>query len=81
MLLIEEAIDTLLSMKGKLSKEERRHLDDARQEKQVREHVIQEVQDLPLVRSSQSRKSGLPQRVPPLKCMSSPYSMVITLES
>jgi len=35
-----EAIDILLAMKGKLTKEERRHLDDARRDKQVKEHVV-----------------------------------------
>ena len=36
-----ETIDILLAMKGKLTKEERRHLDDAQIDKQVKEHVVQ----------------------------------------
>jgi len=45
-----EAIDTLLAMKGKLTKEEKRHLDDARIDKQVKEHAMQQAQELPPVR-------------------------------
>jgi len=37
-----EAVDILLTMKGKLTKEERRHLDDARRDKQVKVHIIQQ---------------------------------------
>lgn len=40
LLLADEAIDILFSIKGKMTKEDRRHLDDARREKQVRQHVI-----------------------------------------
>jgi len=35
-----EAIEILLGMKGKLTKEERRHLDHGRRDKQVKEHVV-----------------------------------------
>jgi len=34
-------------MKAKLTKEEKRHLDDARRDKQVKEHAVQQVQELP----------------------------------
>jgi len=47
-----EAIDILLAMKGKLIKEEKRHLDDARRDKQVKEHVVQQAQELPPAHSS-----------------------------
>jgi len=40
---IKKAIDVWLKMEGKLTKKEMRHLDDAKREKHVREHVIQEV--------------------------------------
>jgi len=36
-----KAIDTLLAMKGKLTKEEKRHLDNARKDKQVKEHAVE----------------------------------------
>jgi len=44
----EEVIDVLVRMKGKLIKEERRHLGNAKREKQVKEHVIWQVQILSL---------------------------------
>jgi len=46
-----EAIDILLAMKGKLNKEERRHFNDARRDKQVKEHVVQQAQELPSIHS------------------------------
>ena len=65
-----EAIDVLLIVKGKLIKEEKRHLDDARREKQVKEHAIHQVKDLSSVCSF-----PLPKYFPP------PHDMVIALES
>uniref|UniRef100_A0A7C9CQU7 Uncharacterized protein n=1 Tax=Opuntia streptacantha TaxID=393608 RepID=A0A7C9CQU7_OPUST len=44
-------------MNGKLTKEERRHLDDAKREKQVNKYVIQQIQELPPVCSSCRTKS------------------------
>ena len=78
-----EAIDTLLAMKGKLMKEEKRHLDDARWDKQVKEHAIQQVEELPPIRSSsRSHKPGLSQRLSPLRlfCLP-PRCVVYALES
>uniref|UniRef100_A0A7C8YKA1 Uncharacterized protein n=1 Tax=Opuntia streptacantha TaxID=393608 RepID=A0A7C8YKA1_OPUST len=40
-------------MNGKLTKEERRHLDDAKREKQVNKYVIQQIQELPPTKSKQ----------------------------
>jgi len=51
-MLVSEAIDILLAIKEKLTKEEMRHLDDARREKQVKDHVVQQAQELPPVCSS-----------------------------
>jgi len=60
-------------MKGKLTKEERRHLDDARRDKQVKEHAIHQAQELPLVRSSfRPRKPSWSQRLPPLRLFCPP---------
>jgi len=39
----EEVIDVLVRMKGKLAKEERRQLGNAKRERKVKEHVIQQV--------------------------------------
>jgi len=65
---VGEAIDTLLAMKGKLTKEEKRHLDDARQDKQVKEHAVRQAQELPPVRSSsRPHKPGLSRRLPSLR--------------
>ncbi|KAJ8429869.1 hypothetical protein Cgig2_010649 [Carnegiea gigantea] len=47
-----EAMDMFLKIKGTLTKEEMRHLTDVRRQKQVRERVIWEVQDRPLICSS-----------------------------
>jgi len=37
-----EAIDALLAMKEKLTKQKKRHLDDARRDKQVKEHAVEQ---------------------------------------
>jgi hypothetical protein len=70
-------------MKGKLTKEEKRHLDDARREKQVKEHAVQQAQELPPVySSSRPRKPGLLQRLPPLKLLCPPPRYIVyALES
>jgi len=78
-----EAINTLLAMKGKIIKEERRHLDDVRKDKQVKEHAVQEAQELPSVRSSsRPHKPSLSRRLPPLRLFCpTPRDIVYALES
>jgi len=70
-------------MKGKLTKEEKSHLDDARRDKQVKEHAVQQAQELPPGHSfSHQREPGLSKHLPVLKlfCLTLRY-MVYTLES
>ena len=70
-------------MKGKLTKEEKRHLDDARRDKQVKEHAVQQVQELPPVCfASQPHKPGLSQCLPPLRLFCpTPHYILYALES
>jgi len=70
-------------MKGKLTKEEKRHLDDARRDNQVKEHAVQQAQKLPPVRSSfRPRKPGLSHHLPPLRLFCpTPRDIVYALES
>ena len=76
-------IDILLTMKGKLTKEGKRHLDDARRDKQVKQHAVRQAHKLPPVRSSfRPRKPSLAQCLPPLRLFCSPpCDIVFTLES
>jgi len=76
-----EAIDILLAMKGKLTKEEKRHLNDTRRDKQVKEYVLQQAQELPPVHSSfHPHKSSLSQHLPPLRLFCPPRYIVFALE-
>jgi len=70
-------------MKGKLTKEEKRHLDNARWDKQVKEHGVQQVKELPPVRSSSGpHKPGLSQRLASLRLFCPPPRYVVySLES
>jgi len=63
-------------MKGKLTKEEKRHLDDARRDKQVKEHAVQQAQEFPPVCSfCRQSEPGLSKCLPPLKlfCLTPRY--------
>jgi len=78
-----EVINTLLAMKKKLTKEEKRHLDNARRDKQAKEHAMQQAQELPPVRSSSPpHKLGLSHRLSPLRLFCpTPRDIVYALES
>ena len=78
-----EAIDTLLAIKGKLMKEEKRHLDDACWDKQVKEHAMKQAQELlPIRSSSRLHKPGLVPTSPSFEViLSTPRYVVYALES
>ncbi|KAJ8424257.1 hypothetical protein Cgig2_011144 [Carnegiea gigantea] len=60
-----EAMDVVVKMESKLTKKKGRHTKDARREKQIRKHVIQQVQSLPpICFPSQQHKPSVAKCIP-----------------